>query len=105
MNATYFRFQYGHYTLEEMQNYVSEDGGDDGGTEGVCACESVSELMRNTVWTDKDDHDAEIVVLEGDKVANIYDGVRIYPTAIVATFKPSEFAALADEIAATLERW
>ena len=52
---TYFRFHYGHYTLDEMQNYISVDGGDDGGDDGICACESVGELIRNTVFTNSDD--------------------------------------------------
>jgi hypothetical protein len=29
----FFRYQIGTYSLDEMQGYVSEDGGDDGGTE------------------------------------------------------------------------
>lgn len=102
---TYFRFHYGHYTLAEMQNHVSVDGGDDGGEEGICACESVSKLLRNTVFTNSDDHGAEVVVLKGQRLMSIYDGVRIYPTEIVAVFKPSEFAANAFAIAATYEQW
>jgi hypothetical protein len=105
MQQTYFRFHYGHYTLAEMQNHVSADGGDDGGEEGICACESVSELLRNTVFTNSDDHEAEVVVLRGRKMMNIYDGVRIYPTEIVATFKPSVFYANAESIAETHEQW
>lgn len=103
--ATYFRLQYGHYSIEEMQNYTSEDGGDDGGTEGVCACESVSELMRNTVWSEDDGYEAEVVIMRGQRVERIYDGVRVYPTEIVKTMKPSEFAANADDIACNYEEW
>ena len=100
--ATYFRFQYGHYTLEQMQDYDSKDGGDDM-NEGLCACESVSELLKNTVWTDSDAHEAEVVVFKGRKVARIYDGIRVYPTEILATFRPSEFADRAEEIAEQYE--
>ena len=103
--ATYFRLQYGHYTLNEMQSYTSEDGGDDGGSEGVCACESVSELMRNTVWSEDDRYDAEVVIMRGQRVSRIYDGVRVYPTEIVKTMKPSEFARDAERIAETYEEW
>jgi len=102
---TYFRFHYGHYTLAEMQNYISVDGGDDGGDDGICACESVSGLIRNTVFTNSDDHEAEVVVLKGQKLTTIYDGVRIYPTEIVTTFKPSVFYANAESIAETHEEW
>lgn len=102
--ANFFRFQYGHYNLEEMQSYNSEDGGD-GYDEGLCACDSVSGLMSNTVWTSNDAGDAEVVVVKGRVIDEIYDGARIYPTEIVARFKPSEFAAKADEIADRYEEW
>lgn len=101
--TTYFRFQYGSFSLEEMQNYISEDGGDDGGEEGICATESVQELLNNTVFTASDDHDAEIVIFRGQRVSRIYDGVRVYPTEIIVRMKPSEFYANADEIAEIYE--
>lgn len=86
----FYRFQYGHYTLSEMQSYNSEDGGDDF-AEGLCACESPADLFRNTIWTESNDYEAEVVVFEGQIVHDIYDGVRIYPTEIVEYLKPSEF--------------
>lgn len=96
----FYRFQYGHYTLEQMQNFVSADGGEENeNPDGICATESAYELRRNTVYTNSDAGDAEIVVFRGQVVERIYDGVRIYPTQIVATFKPSEFHARIDEIA------
>lgn len=58
----------------------------------------MGELTRNTVYTSSDNYDAEIVVIEGEILSDIYDGVRIYPTQIVARFKPSEFDARAYEI-------
>jgi hypothetical protein len=100
----FFRFQYGHYTLGEMQNYNSEDGGD-GGEDGLCACDSVSDLMRNTVWTESDAGEAEVVVLRGQAIEEIYDGTRIYPTEVLATFKPTEFAKNAQQIAEQYEEW
>ena len=90
--TTYFRYQIGRYTLEEMQSYTSEDGGDDGGTEGICACDSVSGLLRNTVYGPS--KDAEIVVLKGQRVCEIYDGTRIYPTAEVARHSYAEWQAM-----------
>lgn len=94
--SKFFRFQEGHYTLEEMQNFTSGDGGD-GGTEGICACQTVGDLLRNTVFSSTS-ATAEVLVLEGEKLSTIYDGVRIYPTAIVARFTPREFDARAYEI-------
>ena len=99
--TTYYRWQYGSYTLEEMQNYVSEDGADEGGTEGICACTSAADLIRNTVWADgKYAEGAEIVAFTGIKCMDIYDGARVYPTAIIARYTPAEFRSLheADEI-------
>lgn len=102
--ANFFRFQYGHYSLEEMQNYDSKDGGD-GFDEGLCACDSVSGLMSNTVWTSSDFGNAEVVVIKGRVIDEIYDGSRVYPTEVVARFRPSEFASRANEIAEKYEVW
>lgn len=95
--TTYYRWQYGTYTLDEMQNYTSEDGADDGGTEGICACTSAGDLMRNTVWTEgKYAVGAWIVAFHGEKIMDIYDGVRVYPTEIIATYSAAEFRQLHD---------
>jgi len=89
----FYRIQWGTFTLEEMQNHVSEDGGDDGGSEGVCACESVEELMRNTVWTTNPKYTkgAEVVVFHGEKITEIYDGARVYPTEIIERLTVEQF--------------
>ena len=100
--SNYFRAQVGSYTLEQMQSYVSEDGADEGGTEGICACLTVTELLNNTVMDVVDDND-EVVVLNGVELAEIYDGYRIYPTAVVARFTVAEFRANASEIAEKYE--
>lgn len=94
--ATYFRYQIGNYSLEEMQNHVSEDGGDEMEEfGGICASPSISSLVNNTVFGPHEA--AEIVILKGHKNCDIYDGVRIEPTAVVARFSYSEFRAkLAD---------
>jgi hypothetical protein len=95
----YYRFQYGHYSLEEMQEYVSQDGAEDSlNPEGICACESALELRRNTVYTCSDAGDAEIVLMRGVLLERIYDGVRIFPTEIVERFTPSEFEANLQQI-------
>lgn len=89
---TYYRWQYGSYSLEQMQEYVSEDGADDGGTEGLCACTSAADLIRNTVWADgRYAEGAEIVEFAGSLIQEIYDGVRVYPTRIIRRYTPAEF--------------
>lgn len=93
----FYRWQYGHYTLDQMQSFVSADGGEsvDAEHEGICACASASELLRNTVWADgKYAAGAEVLALDGDIVEWIYDGVRIYPTRILARYSPAEFRKL-----------
>lgn len=86
----YFRIQQEHKSLSQMKRFNSGDGGD-GHNRGVCATETVSELLHNTAFCNFGS--AEIVVLTGDKVSDIYDGVRIRPTGIVATFSYDEFVA------------
>ena len=93
----FYRFQYGSYTLTEMQEYVSVDGGEGYEElgiepEGICACECASDLRRNTVY-DARDTVAVIVEFEGQKVMDIYDGVRAYPIEIVRYWTPAEFEA------------
>lgn len=98
----YFRAQVGSYTLDEMQNYTSLDGGDDGGEQGVCACITVNDLLHNTVMDAVDDTD-EVVVIRARELSEIYDGYRVYPVEIVARFTVAEFKANAEEIAAKYE--
>jgi hypothetical protein len=86
----YFRIQQEHRSLSEMKRFNSGDGGD-GNSRGLCATETVGELLRNTAFCNFGS--AEIVVLTGEKIATIYDGVRIRPTGIVATFSYDEFIA------------
>ncbi len=84
----YFRIQQEHHSIAQLKKFNSGDGGD-GNTNGVCATVSVTDLLNNTAFFDLGS--AEIVVLTGDKICDIYDGVRIRPTGIVATFSFSEF--------------
>ena len=95
MARNFFRIQHSSHTLEEMQSYVSEDGGEDGGTEGICATLSVSDLKNCCAFFPSPE--AEVVILNGQKVADIYDGVRMYPTAIVARMSYDEFTAKMDD--------
>jgi hypothetical protein len=98
MANKYFRFQKAGHTLEQMQAHNSGDGGDGMGEEGgVCATISVGDLKRNTVYS-ASEADAEVVVFEGNRICNIYDGVRVYPTKIIARYSAQEFDANADDI-------
>lgn len=96
MIQLYFRCQRGHYTLKQMQNFVSGDGGD-GGEKGVCAIENNGWFGKPAsfggAWDSMSDDD-EVVVLEGRLISEIYDGVRIYPTKIVATYTCKEWTEL-----------
>ena len=86
----FFRIQNPNITLEQMQDFTSADGGD-GFVEcgGVCACESVGELTNNTAFTTG--HGLEVVIFCGQKVCNIYDGVRVIPTKIVDRISAKDF--------------
>ena len=103
--AKFFRLQLGSYTLEEMQTHSSGDGGDGFGEEGgVCATRSVSDLLNNTVYEFAKNDDAEIVVISGHNPLEIYDGVRVYPEAILKRFTGAEFRGMvADKSAWDLE--
>lgn len=91
----YFRLQIGSYTLSQMQAHASADGGDDCGEQGgVCATGSVNELSRNTVYELITEPTAEVVVLNGNRITEIYDGVRIEPTTIVARFSGAQWMAM-----------
>jgi len=95
----YFRAQGKGHTLIEMQNHTSKDGANEGGTEGVCCCDSIDGLLNNTVMDAMNDDD-EVVVIRGQEIAEIYDGYRVYPTEIIARMTVAEFTRLAETGAA-----
>jgi hypothetical protein len=99
----YFRLQTKGYTLNQMKEFNSADGGD-GYTEGLCVSESPDRF--GGAEGAYDPGTAEIVVLKGKKLASIYDGARIRPTEIVARF-PWEVwkQMIADETAWDYEDW
>jgi len=100
---TYFRAQTRGIAFSAMKAHVSADGGDDmEEAGGVCACLTVSELLRNTVM-DAMNPDDEVVIFRGHEVAEIYDGYRVEPVEEIARFTVREFRACADEIAEKYE--
>lgn len=103
----YFRAQTKGYSFEQMKSYNSVNGGDgyeDEEKEGLCACLTVSDLLRNTVMDAMDDDD-EVVVFSGYKLEEIYDGYRVRPIEEKARFTVKYFREHADEIAETYETW
>jgi len=104
----YFRAQTKGYSFEQMKSYNSANGGDgyedDEEKEGLCACLTVSDLLRNTVMDAMGDDD-EVVVLSGYEVEEIYDGYRVRPGGEKARFTVKFFREHADEIAETYETW
>lgn len=101
----YFRAQSKGYTFKQMQKFQSADGGDgfeDSG--GLCACLTVSDLLRNTVMDAMHDDD-EVIVIAGYKIAEIYDGYRIEPVEEIARFTVKHFRENAESIAEKYETW
>ena len=104
----FFRCQHKGYTLEQMQQFVSADGGDvddDAELEGICVSDSPRPSTFGGAWDAMDDDD-DVVVLKGIVVSEIYDGYRINPTAEVARFTVAEWRAMvADGSAQDYEDW
>lgn len=89
----YFRAQTKNSSFEQLQNHISADGGD--GLEeqgGVCACLTITEMLRNTVL-DVLEEDDEIVIFEGYEICEIYDGYRVQPIREIARMTIREFKA------------
>jgi hypothetical protein len=72
---------------------------------GLCATDSVSEVLHNCAWGAYDDHDGKVAVFEGHKICDIYDGVRVEPIRVIARFSLSEFEKSAESIACEYEAW
>lgn len=94
---TFFRIQGKGISLAEMQAHKSADGGSENEAhEGLCACETVSEL-RDYIRSFADgidlDDEFEVVVVRGRRIGKVYDGVLIYPEEIVERVSVSEFFA------------
>lgn len=90
----FFRCQTRGYTFEQMAAFNSADGGDDGEAEGLAVSGRADGLDGGArfggAWDAMDDQD-EVVVMDGQVVAEIYDGYRIRPTREVARFTVAEW--------------
>lgn len=87
----YFRAQTRNISFQNLQSHISADGGD--GMEeqgGVCACLTVTEMLRNTVM-DALDEDDEVVIFAGHEICEIYDGYRVQPIREIARMTICEF--------------
>lgn len=100
---TYFRAQTKGISFEDMKHYNSADGGD-GNEMGLCACLSVSELLRNTVMDAMDNND-EVVIFKATGAYEIYDGYRVAPQEEICRMTVREFIDNADDIADKYESW
>lgn len=92
----YFRLQRAGITLSAMQRHRTREGN------GVPCQLSMSDSFGGA-W-DAFEDDGEIVVLEGKKLRDLYDGVLLYPTRILARFSKGFFTQHLDEIA-EYEEW
>ena len=90
--TTYFRYQIGQYSLEEMQNYTSEDGGDTRWRRKAVskACDSVTGLSVTPFTARRRMRGRS---RRANRSVEIYDGRRIYPTEPVARHSYSEWQA------------
>lgn len=94
----FYRAQTKGIPFDDMQAYVSADGGD--GMEevgGVCACSSVNDLLMNTVMGAMNDDD-EVIVFEGVWLADIYDGSRVRPVREIARYTIADVKARGNDI-------
>ncbi len=104
MARTFFRIQTRGIELAEMQQHNSQNGAGDEEHEGLCAADSVSALRHYiSGWMLGDTTDFEIVIFEGQKVGEVYDGVLTYPERIIERVSVDEF--LADDRVCELENW
>ena len=100
MAKRYFRIQEAGISFEDMQSFVSEDGGD-GYEEGLCVSGNASGLDGGSrfggAWDAYGDDDGEIIILEGYKIAQIYDGYRIEPTQEIARFAKGQWRQMLED--------
>lgn len=93
----YFRLQDANIRFEDMRNYASADGGDDcGDVGGLCVSDS-PDTFGGAEGAYDSTRPGEVVILRGQKLAKIYDGYRIRPTAEVARFPLDEWKRMVAE--------
>lgn len=95
--TTFFRIQQPGITLEQMQEFISADGGDELGEEvgGICACDSVRSMLSNTAFSTR--WNLEVVVFKAIKLAEIYDGWRVSPSKIIDRIDASRFLEMSKD--------
>jgi len=92
----YYRMQGKGISLEEMQNYRSLDGASENERhEGLCACDDYYDMLTYAGMWAGEEH--EIVVFLGYKVADLYDGVQVYPIRILDRMSYDEFVEREEE--------
>lgn len=97
----FFRLQAKGVKFEEMKSFISDDGGDGlaDSVGGLCVTGRIGLNFGGAEYAYGDD-DAEVVVMSGHILAEIYDGYRISPTAEIARFSFGDWKRMvADESA------
>lgn len=92
----FFRLQAKGIKFEDMQSFVSDDGGDGSDVGGLCVTDRVGLNFGGAEYA-YGDNDAEVVVMTGRILAEIYDGYRIEPTAEVARFAFGEWKKMVED--------
>jgi hypothetical protein len=104
--ANYFRLQDAGISFKDMCSFTSADGGD-GEEEVGGLCVSMSpDKFGGAEGAYGAGRQGEVVILKGRKLAEIYDGYRIQPTAEVARFSLEVWEQMVkDESAWDYEDW
>jgi len=99
MAKHFFRVQTKGISFDEMRTWNSADGGD-GASEGLAVSMSPDGRDGGSrfggAW-DAMDNDDDLVILEGEVLAEIYDGYRIRPTRELARFTIAEWSKMLED--------
>ena len=82
----FFRLQDAGISFDEMCNFVSADGGDGMEDEGGLCVSGRLDKFGGAEGSYGSDRPAEVVIVTGRIIAEIYDGYRIEPRTEVARF-------------------
>ena len=90
----FFRLQDAGISFDEMCDFVSADGGDGMEDEGGLCVSGRLDKFGGAEGAYGSDRQAEVVVMTGSILAEIYDGYRIEPRSEVARFGWETWKAL-----------
>ena len=102
----FFRLQDAGISFNDMIDFDSADGGDNCGDIGGLCVSGSPDKFGGAEGAYGGDRPGEVVILKGRRLAEIYDGYRIQPTAEIARFSLDEWQRMiADETAWDYEDW